>query len=78
MAPDVVRAVAERTRVDRVVVGSYVRSGDAIRINVRLQDARTVEARHHARNPGRRAARHRGLSPLHRVPPVPSAAAASA
>jgi tetratricopeptide (TPR) repeat protein/TolB-like protein/predicted Ser/Thr protein kinase len=41
MAPDVVRAVAERTGVDRVVVGSYVRSGDAIRINVRLQDARS-------------------------------------
>ena len=41
LSPDVISAVAERTGVDRVVVGSYVKSGDAIRINVRLQDART-------------------------------------
>ena len=36
-----ITAVAERTGVDRVIVGSYVRAGDAIRINVRLQDAKT-------------------------------------
>jgi tetratricopeptide (TPR) repeat protein/predicted Ser/Thr protein kinase len=41
LSPDVISAVAERTGVDRVLVGSYVRAGDAIRINVRLQDART-------------------------------------
>ena len=41
LSPDVISAVAERTGVDRVVVGSYVKSGEAIRINVRLQDART-------------------------------------
>jgi tetratricopeptide (TPR) repeat protein/predicted Ser/Thr protein kinase len=41
LSPDVISAVAERTGVDRVVVGSYVKSGEAIRINVRLQDAKT-------------------------------------
>ena len=41
LSPEVISAVAERTGVDRVVVGSYVKSGDAIRINVRLQDAKT-------------------------------------
>ena len=41
LSPDVISAVAERTGVDRVLVGSYMKSGDAIRINVRLQDART-------------------------------------
>jgi tetratricopeptide (TPR) repeat protein/predicted Ser/Thr protein kinase len=41
LTPDVISTVAERTGVDRVVVGSYMKSGEAIRINVRLQDART-------------------------------------
>jgi tetratricopeptide (TPR) repeat protein/predicted Ser/Thr protein kinase len=41
LSPEVISAVAERTGVDRVVVGSYVKSGEAIRINVRLQDAKT-------------------------------------
>ena len=41
LTPDVISAVAERTGVDRVVVGSYMKLGDAIRINVRLQDAKT-------------------------------------
>jgi TolB-like protein/predicted Ser/Thr protein kinase len=41
LSPDVINAVAERTGVDRVLVGSYVKAGDAIRINVRLQDAKT-------------------------------------
>ena len=41
LSPDVIREVAERTGVDNVIVGSYVRSGDAIRINVRLQEAKT-------------------------------------
>ena len=33
--------MAERTGVDNVVVGSYVKAGEAIRINVRLQEAKT-------------------------------------
>ncbi len=41
LSPEVISAVAARTGVDRVVVGSYIKSGDAIRINVRLQDAKT-------------------------------------
>ncbi len=41
LSPEVITAVAARTGVDRVLVGSFVRSGEAIRINVRLQDART-------------------------------------
>ncbi len=41
MSPDLIRAVAERTGVTNVVVGSYVKAGDAIRINVRLQEAQT-------------------------------------
>ena len=41
MTPDVISAVAERTGADRVIVGSYVKAGEAIRINVRLQDAKT-------------------------------------
>ena len=41
LSPEVVSAVAERTGVDRVVVGSYIKAGEAIRINVRLQDAKT-------------------------------------
>jgi TolB-like protein/predicted Zn-dependent protease len=41
ISPDVIREVAERTGVDNVIVGSYARSGDAIRINLRLQEAST-------------------------------------
>jgi tetratricopeptide (TPR) repeat protein/TolB-like protein/predicted Ser/Thr protein kinase len=41
LSPDVIREVAERTGVDNVIVGSFVKSGDAIRINVRLQEAKT-------------------------------------
>ena len=41
MSPDLIRAVAERTGVDHVVVGSFVRSGEALRINMRLQEATT-------------------------------------
>jgi len=40
-SPDVIRAVAERTGVTNVIVGSYLKAGDAIRINVRLQEAST-------------------------------------
>jgi tetratricopeptide (TPR) repeat protein/TolB-like protein/predicted Ser/Thr protein kinase len=40
-SPDVIRAVAERTGVSNVIVGSYLKAGDAIRINVRLQEAST-------------------------------------
>lgn len=36
LSPEVIAEVAARTGVTNVVVGSYVRSGDAIRINVRL------------------------------------------
>jgi eukaryotic-like serine/threonine-protein kinase len=41
LTPEVINLVAERTGVDRVIIGSYMKSGDAIRINVRLQDAKT-------------------------------------
>jgi TolB-like protein/tetratricopeptide (TPR) repeat protein len=41
LSPDVIRAVAERTGVQNVVVGSFVRSGEALRINMRLQEAKT-------------------------------------
>ncbi|MGD9905583.1 MAG: protein kinase [Vicinamibacterales bacterium] len=41
LSPDVIRAVAERTGVQNVVVGSFVRSGEALRINMRLQEAAT-------------------------------------
>ncbi len=41
VSPDVIREVAERTGVDNVIVGSYLRAGEAIRINVRLQEAKT-------------------------------------
>jgi serine/threonine protein kinase/tetratricopeptide (TPR) repeat protein len=36
---DVVQELARRAGIRTVLVGSYVKSGDAIRINVRLQDA---------------------------------------
>ncbi|MBY0496206.1 MAG: protein kinase [Cyanobacteria bacterium] len=41
LTPEVINTVAARTGVDRVVVGSYMKSGESIRINVRLQDAKT-------------------------------------
>jgi serine/threonine-protein kinase len=41
MSPEVISQVAARTGVTNVIVGSYARSGDAIRINVRLQEAGT-------------------------------------
>ncbi len=41
LSPEAVSEVAARTGVTNIVVGSYVRSGDAIRINVRLQEAKT-------------------------------------
>jgi TolB-like protein/tetratricopeptide (TPR) repeat protein/predicted Ser/Thr protein kinase len=41
LSPETIREVAERTGVTSVVVGSYMKAGDAIRINVRLQDAKT-------------------------------------
>ena len=41
LSPDVIRTVAERTGVDHVVLGSFVRSGEALRINTRLQEAKT-------------------------------------
>ena len=39
LTPEVVRAVAERTGVTNVIVGSYIKAGNTIRINVRLQEA---------------------------------------
>ena len=39
MSPEVVREIAQRTGVDNVIVGSYMKSGDAVRINLRLQEA---------------------------------------
>ena len=41
MSTDVIRTIVERTGVDHVVVGSFVRSGEALRINMRLQEATT-------------------------------------
>ena len=41
MSPDVIRMVAERTGVHHVIVGSFVRSGEALRIDTRLQEAKT-------------------------------------
>jgi len=38
---DVVQEIANRAAVDRVLVGSYVKSGGTIRISARLQDARS-------------------------------------
>jgi tetratricopeptide (TPR) repeat protein/TolB-like protein/predicted Ser/Thr protein kinase len=40
-SPEVIREVAERTGVSNVIVGSYVKAGEAIRINMRLQEAKT-------------------------------------
>ena len=41
ISADVVQEIARRAGVDRVVLGSYVKAGDTIRINARLQEART-------------------------------------
>ena len=41
LAADVVQEIASRAAVDKVLVGSYVKAGNAIRISARLQDART-------------------------------------
>ena len=41
LSADVVQKVADRARVDNVVVGSYMRAGGTMRINLRLQDARS-------------------------------------
>jgi serine/threonine protein kinase/tetratricopeptide (TPR) repeat protein len=41
LSADVVQQVAARARVDRVLVGSYVKAGETIRISARLQDAKT-------------------------------------
>ncbi|MGH9386724.1 MAG: FlgO family outer membrane protein [Vicinamibacterales bacterium] len=41
LSPDVVNQIAERTGVDHVLIGSYMKSGDAVRINVRLQEAKS-------------------------------------
>ncbi len=38
---EVVQEIASRGRVSNVLVGSYVKAGDVIRISARLQDART-------------------------------------
>lgn len=41
ISADVVQQVANRAGVDRVLIGSYVKAGDTIRINARLQEADT-------------------------------------
>jgi tetratricopeptide (TPR) repeat protein/TolB-like protein/predicted Ser/Thr protein kinase len=41
ISADVVQEIATRARVNRVLVGSYVKAGDVIRITARLQDATT-------------------------------------
>jgi tetratricopeptide (TPR) repeat protein/TolB-like protein/predicted Ser/Thr protein kinase len=41
VAPDVIDQVARRAGVDTLLVGSYIKAGDAIRINARLQEAQT-------------------------------------
>ncbi len=41
VAPDVAQQVAQRAGVDTLLVGSYIKAGNAIRINARLQEART-------------------------------------
>ena len=41
LSADVVQAVADRAHVDHVVLGSYIKAGDTIRISARLQDARS-------------------------------------
>jgi tetratricopeptide (TPR) repeat protein len=41
LAPEVVQQVAQRAGVDTLLVGSYIKAGDAIRINARLQEVST-------------------------------------
>jgi tetratricopeptide (TPR) repeat protein/TolB-like protein len=41
LAADLVQEIASRAAVDKVLVGSYVKAGNTIRISARLQDART-------------------------------------
>jgi serine/threonine protein kinase/tetratricopeptide (TPR) repeat protein len=41
LAADVVEEIADRARVENVLVGSYVRAGGTIRISARIQDARS-------------------------------------
>ncbi len=41
LSADVVSQVAKRTGVDHVIVGSYMRVGEAVRINLSLQDVKT-------------------------------------
>lgn len=41
ISADVVDALAERAGVETVLLGSYVKAGDAMRINLKLQEAKT-------------------------------------
>jgi len=41
ISSDLIEQIARRAKVDRVLVGSYVKAGDTIRINARLQEAGT-------------------------------------
>jgi tetratricopeptide (TPR) repeat protein/TolB-like protein/predicted Ser/Thr protein kinase len=41
LSAEVVQEIANRARVDTVLVGSYVKAGDVIRISARLQDPRS-------------------------------------
>jgi tetratricopeptide (TPR) repeat protein len=41
ISAEVVQEIARRAKVDRVVLGSYVKAGDTIRISARLQEAHT-------------------------------------
>lgn len=41
ISADLIQQIAQRAKVDRVLVGSYVKAGDTIRINARLQEAAT-------------------------------------
>jgi len=41
LSADVVSQVAKRTGVDHVIVGSYMRVGESVRINLSLQDVKT-------------------------------------
>jgi tetratricopeptide (TPR) repeat protein len=41
ISADVVQQIANRAGVDRVLLGSYVKAGDVIRINARLQEVET-------------------------------------
>jgi tetratricopeptide (TPR) repeat protein/TolB-like protein/predicted Ser/Thr protein kinase len=41
ISADLVQQIAERAKVDQVLIGSYVKAGNTIRINARLQEAGT-------------------------------------